>query len=144
MPFSFDGDPTTHLRRCGDCEVEHEAVNGFVLRDGSAYAIYFADWYPHQQEAWIDVILGSFGEEHYPDNVTFGCRVGEVVNSNEPAATVVEAATVRPESAIFGRKLDRGTALAHPRLSDFWEVVDWLIVNDPMLHRELFHFGHPA
>ena len=51
MPYSFDGKPTAQVRRCSDCDTDHESVKGFVLKDDAAYAIYFADSYPHQGEA---------------------------------------------------------------------------------------------
>jgi hypothetical protein len=44
---------------CPSCGQEHQGVTGFVLRGGSAYAIYFADWYPHASEARLDVVLGT-------------------------------------------------------------------------------------
>ena len=87
------------------------------------------------------MILGSLEEPDYANNVTFGCRMGEVENSDEPAATVVEGGAVRSDSAIFGKKLGREAALSHPRLRDFWDVVGWLVVNDPMLHPEMYYFG---
>ena len=52
----------------------------------------------------------------YPDQVTFGCRIGHVAGQREPAA-----------------------ALDHPDLALFWNTVDWLVVNDPLLHRTVYH-----
>jgi hypothetical protein len=108
-----------------------------VLRDGGAYAVYWAAWYPHEAEAWVDVTLGSWQEPDYPDNVTFGCRIG-IVN-REPACSLVRPVHTREDSELSGRKLERDEALAHPWLQSFWEVVDWLIVNDPTLHEHVYH-----
>lgn len=69
-PYSFDGDPTSQLTACSECGVEHQSVTGFVLRDGDAHAVYFAEWHPTLVEAYVDVILGSFEEPAYLDNVT--------------------------------------------------------------------------
>jgi hypothetical protein len=49
------------------------------------------------------------------------------------------AGAARSYQRLFGRKLDRDEALSHPRPSEFWTVVDWLIVNDPLLHEHVFH-----
>lgn len=42
---------------------------------------------------------------------------------------------------MWGVRLDRSAALGHPRLTDFWDLVDWLIMNDATLHEHVFHMG---
>ncbi|MCB1040593.1 MAG: hypothetical protein KDA94_13840 [Acidimicrobiales bacterium] len=55
-----------------------------------------------------------------------------------------------PRAADAGRrKLDRATAIAHPRLSDFWAIVDFLLVEHPLIHAHVYgpveppQPGHP-
>jgi hypothetical protein len=139
MTLSFDGTPEITHRRCHECGGEHDSVNGFLLRDGSAYAVYFAAWYPHKSEAWIDVAIGSWEPPDYADHVTFGCRIGYVESQSESASSLVHGGQVLSDSPMFGQKLNRDEALAHPWLNSFWEVVDWLILNDPTLHEHVFH-----
>ena len=139
MTLTFDGDPSVEQRQCPDCGSEHESVTGFVLKDASAHAVYYADWYPHRNEAYVDVVLGPWLEPDYPDQVTFGCRLGHVKGQVGPAASLVTGASTRSDHPMFGTKLDRDGARAHPRLSDFWAVVDWLIINDPILHENVYH-----
>jgi hypothetical protein len=112
-----------------------------VLRDGTAYAVYYADWYPHTREAYLDITLGPWSEPEYPDQVTFGCRIGHVDGQEEPAASLVQGGALRSDHPMFGAKLDREDALGHPRLREFWDLVDWLIVNDPTLHEHVYHIG---
>ncbi len=138
MSFSFDGEPRLELRRCDVCGADHESTVGLVLRDGVRYSASWVAWYPHDSEAWVDVILGSWREPNYPDNVTFGCRIEHVDGQDEPACSLVRGADIRTDDPIFGHKLDRDEALAHPWLPAFWEIVDWLIVNDPPLHEHVF------
>lgn len=138
MQLEFQDEPTLEHVPCPDCGCDRERSHGFVLRDGTAFAIFFADWYPHAQEAWLDVILGPFEEPDYQDNVTFGCRIGDVPGSGVSCSLVL-GGEQRSEGAIFGRKLARDEALRHPWLAGFWEVVDWLIINDSLLHRTIFH-----
>jgi hypothetical protein len=114
-------------------------VTGFVLRDGNAHAVYFAEWQPTLGEAYVDVILGSFEEPKYADNVTFGCRVGHVDSQEAPACSLVQGGSTRSDRPLFGTKLSRELALAHPWLAEFWAIVDWLIINDPVLHENVFH-----
>lgn len=137
--FSFDGDPQMRTETCAGCGVDHQSITGFVLQDGNAHAIYMAEWHPLTSEAYIDVILGSFEEPDHADNVTFGCRVGHVTTQAGPACSLVEGGATRSDKPLFGRKLERGEALTHPRLDEFWGVIDWLILNDPVLHDHIFH-----
>jgi hypothetical protein len=137
--FRFDGDPTIEHHRCDGCGSTHETSTGFVLLDDHAHAVYYADWDPHGAEAFIDVVMGTWQEPDYPDQVTFGCRIGLVAGQREPAASLVAAGSGRPEHPMFGVKLVRGAALDHPNLAVFWDTVDWLVVNDPLLHRTVYH-----
>ena len=139
MALAFDGTPVRDHCRCDVCGEEHEADRGLVLRDGAAYAAYWASWYPHEDEAWVDAVLGSWTEPDFPDNVTFGCRIGRIEGQSEPACSLVTGAAIRGDEALFGRKLDRDAALAHPWLPAFWELIDWLIENDALLHEHIFH-----
>lgn len=137
--FSFDGEPDVRMVRCGDCGQQHEAVTGFVLCEGFAHAVYWADWYPHQNEAYVDLILGSWEEPEYEDHVTFGCRIGRVPGQDGPQCSLVPAAQQRDEAPVFGTKLTREAALAHPWLGEFWDCIDWLTLNDPVLHEHVYH-----
>ena len=134
--FSFDGVPKAHEVTCPDCGEKHDGVTGYVLNGGAAFAVYFADWYPHENEAWVEVILGSFAEPDYADDVTMGCRYGYVDGQAEPAASLF---TPTRTGAIFGRILDRAEAMKSPRIGDFWALTDWLVVNDKLLHETVYH-----
>ncbi len=39
---------------------------------------------------------------------------------------------------MFGHKLDRESALANPRLADFWRIVDLVVVEDPTVHAQVY------
>lgn len=115
-----------------------------VACDGAPYALFFAACYDHGEvrESWIDVIFGTWGNgTDSQDHATFGCRFGPVSNSPLPAATAVDAASVAPDGPLFGQKLSREEALAHPLISDFWQVVDFIVETDPLVHEH--HYGHP-
>jgi hypothetical protein len=118
---------------CQCCNAAIQRMWNWVRRDGVVHAMYFANCYHHANqphEAWIDVILGTWSAETAEDHVTFGCRVGPVQNSPEPAATLVQACLDGASSPIHGAVLSREAGVAHPRLPKFWEVVDFVLVSD--------------
>jgi hypothetical protein len=128
---------------CDCCGQPSRRTWSMVIRDHQPYALFFAACYDHGdvRESWIDVVFGTWGNgTDYHDHVTFGCRFGPVDNSPLPAATAVDAAAVAPDGPLFGSKLSRAEALAHPRISDFWEVVDFVVETDLVVHEH--HYGH--
>lgn len=42
-------------------------------------------------------------------------------------------ASVLGDNPMFGIKLDRSAALASPLLPEFWDMVDYLLLNDPVV-----------
>jgi hypothetical protein len=133
--FSFDGAPESREVTCAHCGKKHDGDSGFVLDHGTAFAVFYADWYPHSDEAWVEVILGTFEQPDYADDVTIGCRYGYVDGQEESVASLF---TPTRSGDIFGRVLDRVDALKSDRIDDVWAVTDWLIVNDPLLNRTAY------
>ncbi len=52
--------------------------------------------------------------------------------------------TVPGDRAMLGVKLDPDAARGHPWITDFWVLTDWLFLNDPVAHENLYHFGRDA
>jgi len=125
---------------CECCDTEAERSWAFVNAAGAPYGVYFASCYHHDgvHETWIDAILGTWGQDDFADHLTFGCRVGPVTNSPDPAATLVNGGEVAPDKPIYGRKLTREAALINPRLPDFWHVVDHVLEHDPLVRNHLY------
>jgi hypothetical protein len=138
--LSFDKGRDSKARECVRCGQPFRLVKLFILRDDSSHAVCFAALHVHEgmREAWLDVILGTWGEDDATDHVTFGCRVGPVEDQDDPAATLVPAAIPYSDAPIFGRKLDRDEALAHPWLHEFWHVVDFVLVGDPEVEEHVY------
>lgn len=139
--FTFDGDPRVESARCDQCEESHDVSSGLLLANDSAFAAYWANWYPHEGEAWVDVAMGSWVEPQYSDHVTFGCRIGVIGDVPGPQCSLVQAAEFRGDASMFGSKLSRDEALSHSWLPTFWDAIDWLVLNDPLLHKHVFHIG---
>jgi hypothetical protein len=126
---------------CQCCNAPVERAWNFIARGDEAHAVYFANCYRHTgqpHDAWIDVILGTWGEGDAGDHVTFGCRVGPVADSPEPAATLVQACMDGSAGKLHGLVLSREDGLTHPRLPEFWEVVDFVLANDPTVKPHLY------
>jgi hypothetical protein len=125
---------------CQCCSTAAERTWAFVSRDGDAYAVYFASCYHHDgtHEAWIDAIFGTWGSNTVDDHVTFGCRVGPAADSPAPGATLVRGGAAAPDSPMFGWKLDREEALSHPRLDEFWALVDFVLEEDRLVNAHLY------
>lgn len=130
-------------KTCDCCGQPSRRTWSMVTRDDVPYALYFAACYDHGEvrESWIDVIFGTWDMgTDFSDHVTFGCRFGPVSDSHLPAATAVNAASVAPDGPLYGQKLSRQAALAHPRIAEFWQVVDFVLVTDELVHGH--HYGH--
>jgi hypothetical protein len=140
VTLAFDGDPDVKARLCSHCNREYTLITCFVLKRGEAHCIARTALHDHEgREAWMDVIFGTFGEAAVQDRTTFGCRVGPVLGSAEPAATAVDAAAPYDDGPVWGHKLTRAEALAHPRLPEFWEVVDFLLTTERTIEHHVYH-----
>lgn len=125
---------------CGCCNTPADRTWANVYDGDAALAVYYASCYHHRgvHEAWIDAILGTWGHNRFDDHITFGCRVGPVENSPAPAATLVDGGAAAPDSPVFGQKLSREEGLNHPRLVQFWRVVDTILEHDEIVRRHLY------
>jgi hypothetical protein len=114
-----------HLR-CDRCARDYERVVIFAKQDGDAYALVSVVCHGHDdREAWMDVTFGSWVEP-YDDHVTMSCRVSEA-----GAGAVDPLVASKGDAPYYGQRLERDEALAHPRASDMWAVVDAVVTTVP-------------
>jgi hypothetical protein len=137
--LTYDKPPSVRFATCASCSGQHETTAGTLLSDGAPVAAYWVTWKPHAEEALVDVTFGTWGTNDPSDHITFGCRVGHIKGMSSPQCSLVAAAQALAASPLLGRKLTRDEALEHPRLGDFWASVDWLVLNDPVLHDHVYH-----
>lgn len=139
MRLALDGESEVREAACEDCGRRYLVVSSFLLHEGEPYAVAKTALHHHGgREAWIDVVLGTWDGGNQ-DHTTFGCRVGPVTGSPEPAATAVDAARVYGDAPFWGRKLTRAEALVHPRLGEFWHAVDFLLEHEPAISHHIYH-----
>lgn len=115
---------------CPDCGGQRVTCSGDVIGDGSMLGVFWAFLYDHpgNPEVFIDVTLGTWEPEGYSaDHVTFGSRTGAVEEHPHFASSLVTGAELAGDDPMFGMKLTREEALAHPRLEEFWRVNDEIL-----------------
>jgi len=138
LPLTIEPGATVVPGVCDHCHEPMTRITGFIHQGGDAHAIYFATCYHHDgHEVWIDAVFSPTWADQVDDRVTFGCRVGTFAGQAEPAAALVAAASAYGNSALFGRKLTRDEALAHPSIAQFWDVVDHVLTHDDVVRSHM-------
>lgn len=134
MPLSLE-DRTVRSKSCPACGEDFQHVTGFINDVGGAYAVYFAACHGHpENEARIDVVLGSWGvEPPADDHLTFSCHL-----RSDSAMAADAALATTSDDPMLGERLSRAEALAHPRLPEFWAVVDFLAEFDSTIQSSVY------
>ena len=138
MSLRIDG-RTVRDRTCTSCGEAFRHVTGFINDAAGPYAVYFAACHGHpDREAQIDVVLGSWGyDPPIQDHLTFSCRL------RPDGASLGDAPLASSsDSGTLGRRLSREDALDHPRVGDFWTVIDLLAESDESINQTVY--GGPA
>jgi hypothetical protein len=135
VSLAFDPERSVDQYDCDDCGAPYRLVRGSLTSSGEPHAMFFAACHNHDgvRDVLIDVILDPPG-----DPVTFGCRVGPAPDEDDPVATLVEAAESYEDDPEWGTKLTREQALADPRLPEFWDVVDYVLIQDPTIRPHVY------
>lgn len=135
MSLTFSGDRQTRQFPCGCCDSTVDRTWAQLDRNGVTRAVFYASCYHHAAggEVYFDIVIGTWGTGDHSDHVTFGCRRGAIKGHDAPMCSLTTGGRVFDDDPMFGSKLDRPAALAHPLLPEFWEMVDFLLLNDPVV-----------
>jgi hypothetical protein len=135
MGLTFSGDRQVRQFPCQCCESTVDRTLAQLDSDGVMRAVYYASCYHHAEggEVYFDIMIGGWGTGDPGDRVTFGCRWGAVEGHDEPMCSLTTGGEVFEDSALFGTKLDRPAALNSPLLPEFWQMVDFLVLHDPVV-----------
>lgn len=122
--------------KCPDCGGDRVSHAGEVTGPDGLVARFGAWEYAHGEgpEIFLDVTFGTRGLLGFVPSETFGTRFGAADGHDAPVCTLVTGAATAPRLARRGRRLTRDEALAHPRLDEFWHVVDQVIEAIPHRH----------
>lgn len=126
------------LKRCLDCGQEFPHIQGYVLDEEGAFAVYFGSCHTAETDAArLDVTLGTWGgDPPVDDHVTFSCEL------RPSGAEALDAPlTLNDSPPLLGVMLSREQALAHQRIGDFWSVVDAVSEQDPLVASTVY--GQP-
>lgn len=139
--ITFDGDRVVEDHYCDACGHDYRSIVDFLLRDGDAWAIVRAQLHRHDGDAitYVQATFGSLWDEHATDKVTFASRIGPVEGYGGNEAGLLDAEEVEAGSSVFGAQLTREQALEHPRVTEFWELLDWLALEDPDIAENVAH-----
>jgi len=120
-------------KSCECCGSDTVSLTRFVLEDGAAHAVYYAQYSRGHESDRINgiVSLGDWAESASPDDrIAFpfqlwksddGYNVGLVDASASPWSHVT----------ILGRILDRAEALSHPWCKEAFHITDHMVSDDP-------------
>ena len=143
QPLVFDRDTETRTVECAHCHRQIRRVMRYITSErGGTFGVCFASLHETNgvKDGWLDVILGAFGDGSSPDHVTFGCHVTPSSGA-DLVVSAVDAASAFTYQPVMGERLTRDRALSHPRIADFWAVVDLMLLSDPEVHAHLYGEG---
>ncbi len=124
---------------CHDCGGTHKSAYGFINQDGDAYALYFATLYTGHAEPSVGLTL-SVGK--WWDDEAVGERSWVFLNirseENEYRMQFLDPTLSHHRGyKAMGKPLSREAALESPLRSAFFEVADFIVINDPAVNSYL-------
>jgi hypothetical protein len=119
--------------KCLHCGEKSKTVWGWVSKDSTAHAVYFANLMTGHQEASarLTISIGGWGEE---DNLA---KRKWIYIEARPILASYEMMVREPEESLYngkpilGAALTRSEALASPLIQEFFAVADYIAFNDP-------------
>ena len=121
------------IRTCDCCGKDTVRLTRFVLKDGNAYAVYYAQYSKGHESGRVSGIigLGDWGETAEPsDRLAFPFEIW-VTDGNFNVGLVNAADSPWRDVTFIGRVLNRDEALAHPWHKEAFHITDHMVVEDP-------------
>jgi len=124
-------EPSVSICEC--CGKNTVRLTRFVLKDGNAHAVYYLQYTPGHNPAYMSGLigLGGWGESASPDDrLAFPFRLW--TSQDSYSVGLIEAAeSPWVESTFLGRLLNRNEALAHPWCKEVFHLTDHITQEDP-------------
>ena len=127
--------PTESVCEC--CGKTTVRLTRFVLKDGNAYAVYYAEYTTaHDDKRLSGLIgLGEWGDDTGPDErLAFPFRIW-VKGDNWQVGLVNAEESPWSETTFLGRLLDRDEALKHPWVQEVFHITDHMVAEDQEIIR---------
>lgn len=125
-------DHTVETQHCAECDTHFMRVTGYVHAPdgGPTLASYYAVCHGHpEHEIALDLTLGTWGDDAPDDYETFSCLIRPAPQGVRAVNPFVTLSFGEEEEipAPLGRPMSREDALASPRITTVWAIVDALI-----------------
>ena len=133
--LSFEFEPPNESAPCPCCGGKTTSLTRFVLKDGDAYAIYYARFSDNHSErrVYATISIGEWGEDASPEQrVAFALQLRATPSKYEVEVLESEASPWR-EAKLIGRTLGRAEALTHALLPEVFHITDHMVVEDEPL-----------
>ena len=129
---------------CHCCGKESSAGHGFVYKEGSAYAIYGAEWSTMHSRNTVNFALaiGEWDDDGTPKDhtVCFGIQVFD--DGGDASFRVIDPEeSPWSDSDLMGPMLGRNEGLRHPLLKEVFSIIEVVIRRHPSIRDYL---SHPA
>ncbi len=129
LSIEFQPPKESRCECCGNTTIH---LSRFVHRDGSAYAVYLAQFViGHQPKVLEGIIgLGKWGDgTQAEDRVAFPFRIW-VVGTRFQVGLANAADSPYRDAKIMGKILDREAALKHEWVSEAFRITDQMVAED--------------
>lgn len=120
------------IKLCECCGTETVTLTRFVLKDGSAHAVYYAQFSRGHETDVVSglVSLGEWGDSATPeDRLAFPLQLW-TSKDNYNVAFVNASDSPWGDVTFMGRLLDREEALKHPWCSEVFHITDHIVADD--------------
>lgn len=121
------------ISTCECCGKDTVRLTRFVLKDGTAHAVYYAQYSKgHETDRISGIIgLGDWGELAGPaDRLAFPFEIW-VKDGNFNVGLVAAADSPWHDVKFLGRVLNRDEALLHPWHKEAFHITDHMVAEDP-------------
>jgi hypothetical protein len=130
LAIEFEPPTESVCECCGNSTVR---LTRFVLKDGNAHAVYYAQYTRgHDEKRMSGLIgLGEWGDDAGPeDRRAFPFQMW--LKGDDTVIGLIDAEDSPWSDATFlGRVLDRDEALTHPWIQEVFHITDHIVTEDP-------------
>ncbi len=141
--YSWSNEPEYGVLDRETCDCKHPYATRDISRDGAPWGAYRVEAGASPELMYALVLF----DQPTPDNPDPQGLVRFWIRFRPPSVDafgfMMDSAQVSDTDGNVAQ-LDRDEALAHPRIGEAWELIDWLFVTDPMIHQVMGHGRYPT
>jgi hypothetical protein len=140
MKLYLGQNPSITVGKCPNCKQAYVQMTNEIYLDFTReeiYCVVFQEFHAHRTEksAYVDATFGKFETDNEPGHITFTAQYSET--DDGMAWGLLKSPRV---SEFLGKRLSRTEALKHPKITAFWDIIDFISLNDPTFHWYTEHY----